>query len=77
VCGVSECDREAPIMRGPWPTEGPSSNGRQELLFPPVSVTPPMLYIISFNYYRRYVVLGTDSVAQAVSRRPPTAEARV
>ena len=21
-CGVSECDREASIMRGPWPTGG-------------------------------------------------------
>jgi hypothetical protein len=21
-CGVSECDREASIMRGPWPHEG-------------------------------------------------------
>ena len=20
-CGVSECDREAPIIRGPWPTK--------------------------------------------------------
>ena len=22
VCGVSECDREASIMRRPWPTRG-------------------------------------------------------
>jgi hypothetical protein len=21
-CGVSECDREAMVMRGPWPTRG-------------------------------------------------------
>jgi hypothetical protein len=24
-CGVSECDREAPIMRRPWPTGAVSS----------------------------------------------------
>jgi hypothetical protein len=24
-CGVSECDREASIMRGPWPTGGCSA----------------------------------------------------
>jgi hypothetical protein len=22
VCGVSECDRETTVMRGPWPTSG-------------------------------------------------------
>ena len=28
-CGVSECDREALIMRRPWPTEGYCSGGNE------------------------------------------------
>jgi hypothetical protein len=26
-CGVSECDREATVMRGPWPTRGCCATG--------------------------------------------------
>ena len=28
-CGVSECDREASIMRRPWPTEGLLCHGKK------------------------------------------------
>jgi hypothetical protein len=28
-CGVSECDREASIMRGPWPTGGCYTTGKK------------------------------------------------
>jgi hypothetical protein len=27
ACGVSECDREAMVMRGPWPTRGCCATG--------------------------------------------------
>ena len=31
-CGVSECDREASIMRGPWPTNGSCAMGGESTL---------------------------------------------
>jgi hypothetical protein len=30
VCGVSKCDREASIMRRPWPTGGCGATGGGE-----------------------------------------------
>jgi hypothetical protein len=32
-CGVSECDREASIMRKPWPTRAVASLGKSSSLF--------------------------------------------
>jgi hypothetical protein len=30
-CGMSECDREASIMKRPWPTRGCGAMGREEM----------------------------------------------
>jgi hypothetical protein len=32
VCGVSECDREASILRGPWPTRGCRATGKKDVI---------------------------------------------
>jgi hypothetical protein len=32
-CGVSECDREASVMRGPWPTRGCCAIGKKNNYF--------------------------------------------
>jgi hypothetical protein len=33
ICGVSECDYEASIMRRPWPTRGCCAMGEKSIVF--------------------------------------------
>ena len=66
-CGVSECDRKAPIMRKPWPTRGCCSIG--EKMYTNTSCKIRLMVItaiwcswIRASSYKSYTVEMTDKM---------------
>jgi hypothetical protein len=66
-CGVSECDREASIMRRPWPTRGCCSMGRKFVWKYEI-----IIFLFCFVYDYKHIVLdfkacrARDTIAKPI-----------